>query len=72
MRLQFWLLSLERRDDHSTRPRHSCKDNNNIKMALKEVECVDVDWIYLAEDRDWWRAFVNKAINVRVHKRWGI
>jgi len=34
------------------RPRHSWEDN--IKMGLQEVECWDMDWIELAEDRDGW------------------
>ena len=31
------------------RPRHSWEDN--IKMDLREVDCVPGDWINLAEDR---------------------
>jgi hypothetical protein len=32
---------------------------NNIKMDLRELRCVGMDWIHLAEDRDLWRALVN-------------
>jgi hypothetical protein len=39
------------------RPRRKWKDN--IKMDLKEVECGDMDWIELAQDRDRWQALVN-------------
>jgi hypothetical protein len=28
-------------------------------MDLLEMEWGDVDWIGLAQDRDWWRALVN-------------
>jgi hypothetical protein len=34
------------------RPR--CRWEDNIKMDLQEVECGDVDWISLAQDRDRW------------------
>ena len=46
------------------RPRHRCEDN--IKMDLQEVECVDMDWIGLAQDRNRWRALVNPVMNLRV------
>ena len=29
-----------------------CKREDNIKMALHEVGCEDMDWIELAQDRD--------------------
>jgi hypothetical protein len=32
-----------------------------------------MDWIYLAQDRDQWRALLNMAMNLRVPKSiWGI
>jgi hypothetical protein len=30
-----------------------------------------MDWIYLAEDRDQWRVFVNIVMNLRVQKNDG-
>jgi hypothetical protein len=46
--------------------RHKRKRESNIKMDLKETEWGGVDWIYLAEDRDQWRALVNTVMNLRV------
>jgi len=39
------------------RPRRRWEDN--IKMALQEVGCGDMDLIELAQDRNRWRALVN-------------
>jgi hypothetical protein len=46
------------------RPRRRWEDN--IKMDLREIWFGDVDWIYLARDRDTWRALVNTVMNIRV------
>jgi hypothetical protein len=46
------------------RPRRGWEDN--IKMCLREIGFVDVDWIDLAQDRDRWRAIVNTVMNLRV------
>jgi hypothetical protein len=35
-------------------------------MDLQEVECGDVDWIGLAQDRERWRAIVNAVMHLRV------
>ena len=35
---------------------------DSIKMDLKEVECLGVEWINLAQDWDEWRALVNTVI----------
>jgi hypothetical protein len=36
------------------RPRR--REEDKIKMDFQEVEWGDMDWIYLAEDRERWRA----------------
>jgi hypothetical protein len=38
----------------------------NIKMDLREIGRVGMDWIDLAQDRDQWRALVNTVMNLRV------
>jgi hypothetical protein len=46
------------------RPRR--RGEYNMKMDLKEVGCVGMVWIYLAQDRDRWWAVVNAAWYIRV------
>jgi hypothetical protein len=46
------------------RPRRRWEDN--IKMDLGEIWFGDVEWIYLAQDRNRWRALVNTVMNLRV------
>ena len=43
---------------------------DNIKMDLKEIGVSAGNWVDLARDRDYWRALVNAALNLRVHKSW--
>ena len=46
------------------RPRHRSVDN--IRMDLQEVGCGYVDWIGLAQDRDWWQTLVSAVMNLRI------
>jgi len=46
------------------RPRRRWQDN--IAMDLQEVGCGGMDWIELAQDRDWWQALVNAVTNLRI------
>jgi hypothetical protein len=49
------------------RPRRRWEDN--VRMDLREVWWEDVDWMYVVQDRDQWRALMNTVINIRFHKR---
>jgi hypothetical protein len=46
------------------RPRRRWEDN--IKIDLREIGWSGMDWIDLTRDRDWWRALVNRVMNLRV------
>jgi hypothetical protein len=39
---------------------------DNIKMDLREIGWGGMDWIYLAQDRDHWKALVNTVMNLWV------
>jgi hypothetical protein len=43
-----------------------------IKIYLKEVAWVSVDWVCLAQGRYLWWALVNILLNLRFHKMPGI
>ena len=38
----------------------------NIRMDLKEIGINVGNWVDLAQDRDYWRALVNAALNPQV------
>ena len=46
------------------RPR--CRWEDNIKIDLQEVGCVDMEWIDLAWDRERWRVHANVVMNLRL------
>jgi hypothetical protein len=39
---------------------------DNAKIYLREIGWDGMDWIDLAQNRDRWRALVNKVMNLRV------
>jgi hypothetical protein len=39
---------------------------DNIEMDLRVIGWSGVDWIYLAQHRDWWRALVRTVMNFLV------
>ena len=46
------------------RPRHRWEIN--IRMDLREIGINMKNWVDLAQDRDYWRALVNAALNLQV------
>ena len=46
------------------RPRRRWEDN--IRMDLEEIGINAGSWVDSAQDRNYWRAFVNVALNLRV------
>jgi hypothetical protein len=43
-----------------------CRLVDYIKMARRELGWDGVVWVDMAEDRDQWRALVNKVLNLQV------
>jgi hypothetical protein len=39
---------------------------DNIKMDLREIGWDNIDWTYLAQDMDQWRALVNTVMDLRI------
>ena len=46
------------------RPRRRWEDN--IRMDLEEIGINVGNWVDSAQDRDYWRALVNAALNLRI------
>ena len=46
------------------RPRRRCEDN--IRMDLEEIGITAGNWVDSSQDRNYWRALVNAALNLRV------
>jgi hypothetical protein len=46
------------------RPR--CRREDGIRMDLRETGWGSVEWIQLAQDKDWWKAVVNTVMNLQV------
>ena len=46
------------------RPRHRREDS--MRMDLKEIDINARNWVDSSQDRDYWRALVNAALNLRL------
>jgi hypothetical protein len=40
--------------------------DDNIKLDLREIGIDGVNWIQMAQDRVYWRAFANTVMNLRI------
>jgi hypothetical protein len=61
----YWVLAERPKGKRPlARPRHRWEDN--IKMELREIGFDGVNWIRLAQNRVWWRAFVYRVMDFRV------
>jgi hypothetical protein len=39
---------------------------DSVKIVHREIGWDGVDWMYMAQDKDQWRALVNTVMNIRV------
>jgi hypothetical protein len=46
--------------------RPTYRREDNINTYLREIECGDLIWIDLVQDRNRWRALVNMVMKVRL------
>ena len=46
--------------------RPKCRWEDNIRMDLEEKGITVRNWVDSAQDRNYWRALVNAALNLRV------
>jgi hypothetical protein len=59
MRTKFWSLILKGRE-------HSEDLDIDMKMDSMDIRWEGMDWIYLAQDRDQWRALLITVMNLRI------
>jgi hypothetical protein len=43
-----------------------CRWDGNIRMVLREIRWGDVNWMFLGQGTDKWRAIMNTVMNFRV------
>jgi hypothetical protein len=63
---QFYMILVGKPEGNKPLDRPRSRLEDNIKADLKEVECGDMDWMELAQDRDRLWALVNAIMNPRV------
>ena len=62
------MLSKSQKVDLQDRPlgRPMRRWEDNIRMDLEEIDINTRNWVDSAQDRDYWRALMNAALNLRV------
>jgi hypothetical protein len=61
MRTKFWSVNLEGRFHLE-----DLDEDGKIMLDVKKVGWKVVEWIYLAQNRDQWRAVDNTVMNLRI------
>ena len=51
---------------HVARMEEGRRREDNIRMDLEEIGVNEGNWVDSAQDRNYWRALVNAALNLRV------
>jgi hypothetical protein len=59
-------ISLQKDEQQRPLGRYRHRWEDNIKKVIKEIGCEYVDWIQLAQNRDYWPVFVKMIMNPRV------
>jgi hypothetical protein len=59
-------ISVERPEGKRPLGRPKQRWENNVKLDLREIGIDGANWIWLAQDRVQWRAFMNTVMNLQV------
>jgi hypothetical protein len=59
-------ILVDKREGKRPLGRSRCRWVDNIELDSRETRLGGMDWIFLAQDRDMWRALVNTLMNIQV------
>jgi hypothetical protein len=62
----FYMILVGKSEGERPLGRHRHGSDDNIKIYLREIGFSGTDCFHLAQDRDQWRALVDKIMNLRV------